>query len=341
MTTCSGLAGRLRLAGRLVAAVVGGAVLSAGCDSSRAAAAGDGLRTSPSSSSAAPAAATATPPPVRAPRRGSIDYCTACGPPQASGVASDPRLEEASGLVASRLHPGVYYVHNDSGDEARFFAIGASGAVQGTFELRGATALDWEDVAIGPCPDGSCLYLADIGDNYEVRTDCALYRVAEPTKIGPGVRPVSFARLPFEYPDGSHNAETLLAHPTTGELVIVTKVAWGPSAAYRFPLPLTPGTSVTLVKIAELSPPAGTALLTGGDVHPDGHGLLLRTYTDLFYGPLRDGTLGSALLGPLCSVPVATETQGETVAWTAEGDGWITMSEGVGEPVYRTSCTPP
>lgn len=268
-------------------------------------------------------------------------FCDACGEARLVGTLEELALSEASGLVASARHPGVYYVHNDSGDRARFFAIDEAGAALASFELRGAKASDWEDVSIGPCPAGDCIYLADFGDNYEVRSDYALYRVAEPPLIEPGVHGLSFERIPFEYPDGHHNAETLLIHPNTGEVVVVTKVAWGMSAAYRFPQPLTVDVTMTLQKVAELTPPLGTALLTGGDVHPAGVGLLLRSYTDLFYGPLRDGTIVSALLGELCAVPVATEEQGETVAWTATGDGWLTVSEGEGSPLYRTRCGVP
>ena len=270
-----------------------------------------------------------------------MDYCQACAAPSSQGTLSDARVDEASGLVASKIHPHVYYLHNDSGDSARFFATDLTGADLGVYVLPEATANDWEDVALGPCAQGSCLYIADMGDNYRVRSDYALYRVPEPATVGPGEHAVAFERIPFAYPDGSHNAETLLAHPTTGELLIVTKIAFGPASAYRFPRPLTAGGTVKLEKVAELEPPTGTGLITGGDVHPAGTGLLLRTYTNVFYGRVEDGTLASALLGPLYAVPAATEAQGEAVAWRAAGDGWVTVSEGAQSPIYLTSCVTP
>jgi hypothetical protein len=46
-------------------------------------------------------------------------------------------LDEASGLAASRLHPGILYSHNDHGDRPRLFAINASTAeVVATLEIR-------------------------------------------------------------------------------------------------------------------------------------------------------------------------------------------------------------
>ncbi len=37
-------------------------------------------------------------------------------------VAYEP-IDELSGIVKSRTYPDVYWVHNDSGDEARIFAV--------------------------------------------------------------------------------------------------------------------------------------------------------------------------------------------------------------------------
>lgn len=39
------------------------------------------------------------------------------------GVVECNDIKEASGIVASRVNPGVLWVHNDSGDKARTFAM--------------------------------------------------------------------------------------------------------------------------------------------------------------------------------------------------------------------------
>ncbi len=38
--------------------------------------------------------------------------------------------KEVSGLVASRQWPGVYWVHNDSGDETRIYPVGRDGRLK-------------------------------------------------------------------------------------------------------------------------------------------------------------------------------------------------------------------
>ena len=89
------------------------------------------------------------------------------GPGRRAGIVRSELIREASGIVASRRNPGVLWVHNDSGDMARVFAITASGEFLGVCNIAGATARDWEDIAIGPGPDPDqhYLYLGDIGDN--------------------------------------------------------------------------------------------------------------------------------------------------------------------------------
>ncbi len=265
--------------------------------------------------------------------------------PEKRGQLGEPELVELSGLVASREHPGVLYAHNDSGDFARFFALSTTGAALGELRLSGATAKDWEDIALGPCPSGTCLFLGDIGDNLQVRGDYAVYRVAEPTVevARPlGVVEVAYDRLPFSYPAGArHNAEALLVHPSTGELYVLTKRGPGlPSAVFRFPQPFTPGRSATLIKVADLAVPGPKDLaLSGADLHPSGRGLVVRMYNRVAVAVLAPGKpFDEIFTGPFTTVPSAKEGQGEAVAWAGDGRGFFTASEGRDQPLHFTGC---
>jgi hypothetical protein len=82
--------------------------------------------------------------------------CTRYRPPTQVGLTQSV-LEELSGLVASRSKPGIYWAHNDSGDLPRFMAMQLDGTVVQTFTVAGATHVDWEDVGLGPCPEGTCV----------------------------------------------------------------------------------------------------------------------------------------------------------------------------------------
>ncbi|HEX9611134.1 MAG TPA: hypothetical protein VF978_04545, partial [Gemmatimonadales bacterium] len=105
-----------------------------------------------------------------------------------TGEFKNPRLTESSGVAVSRTHTGVLWTHNDSGDGPYLYATDLRGGDRGFLRVSGAEAIDWEDMALGPCPlRGTCLYLADTGDNLEVRPSVTVYAVPEPEPpTGPG-----------------------------------------------------------------------------------------------------------------------------------------------------------
>src|SRR5205809_4863299 len=81
-----------------------------------------------------------------------------------------PRLVESSGAAVSRAYPGVLWTHNDSGDQPYLYATDVRGRDWGRLRVADARAVDWEDIALGPCParttpvvSGTCLYIADTG----------------------------------------------------------------------------------------------------------------------------------------------------------------------------------
>lgn len=80
-------------------------------------------------------------------------------------IVPDIQINEASGLAASRLHPGVLYTHNDSGDRARIFALDSEdGRMLAQYQVLPADHHDWEDMAVGVCPSeaGSCIYIGKL-----------------------------------------------------------------------------------------------------------------------------------------------------------------------------------
>ncbi|MFO0761490.1 MAG: hypothetical protein U0359_33735 [Byssovorax sp.] len=268
---------------------------------------------------------------------GSGGGCPACGEPVEVGTLKSDKLTEVSGIAASRTTPGVFFVHNDSGDKARFFAISSNGKLLATFDLpAGTEAVDWEDIAIGPCPGGRCVYLADTGDNLKQRVSYTIYRVPEPIDIADAE--VTAEAFPFIYPDGAHDCEALFVHPETGVVTLVTKTL-GASAVFELPALASPGKAIVAEKRGEIVLPIEPALVTGGDVRADGKGALLRTYANAYVFPIGAGaSVADALLGPACPVPLAVEPQGEAIGWLSTGEGFLTTSEGQGASIHLVSC---
>lgn len=101
-------------------------------------------------------------------------------------IVESKMIDEMSGIAKSRKYPDTYWVHNDSGDSARIFAIHKNGKLiqpnQLNYEgikLEGSTNFDWEDIAI----DGDTIYVADCGDNQNFRKDLCVYVVKEPNPL--------------------------------------------------------------------------------------------------------------------------------------------------------------
>lgn len=270
--------------------------------------------------------------------------CPRCGGVARVGALPKGDLDECSGVVAGAVHADALYLHNDSGDGPRFLAIGLDGAPQGELEVAGATAVDWEGVARGPCGagGGSCLFFGDIGDNDRERDGYALYEVREPGALRGAPRALSAEMVSLAYPDGSHNAETLLVHPVTGAFTVVTKVKKDSARIYELSTRPAAGRPATLASAGSIKAPVGKPQFTGGDVHPDGAGVLLRTYSHVFFYPMTpDQTVAQALAGLPCEMPAADEDQREAIAWVPGGWDYVTIGEGDEAPIHRVSCQAP
>jgi hypothetical protein len=261
----------------------------------------------------------------------------------------DPRIAESSGLAGSST-PGIVFTHNDSGDQARFFAVGEDGRTRTVYTLPGVQARDWEDMARGPDERGrSSLWLGDIGDN-NARRDRGLlvHRVREPAPTDRGEltteQPTSFR---LRYPDGPGDAEALLVHPRTGRLYVVTKPLSGGAKVYAAPAELDPNGPNVLSEVASITlEPTGTPggpgigglaqlLVTAGDIAPDGRHVALRTYTDLYEWRLDGDDVGAAFEGEPTVTPLPATRQGEGLAYTADSRAVLLSTEGAQSPVHR------
>jgi hypothetical protein len=261
--------------------------------------------------------------------------CAAYAPAQAVGQLQDPQLNAVSGIAASWRTPGLLYVHNDR-NRPEFVAVTEAGAMAGRFTLGGASALDIEDIAVGRCPAGTCVYLADLGNNVTPRTEFQIFRVPEPAMVANGT--LTAERLVFTYPDGPHNAESLMIDPGTGALYVITKVAAGArSAAYRLP---AFGSGGAATKVADLPiPAAGDQPATAADAHPCGAGFILRTNNTAYELRIPVGTpFEEAFKAQPMMVPVGNEMQGEGISYRPDGRGYYTTSEGARPPIHRVGC---
>ena len=248
-----------------------------------------------------------------------------------------PEIVEPSGIAASRVVGNALYVHNE--DRTEIVAINTLNAgTIGTFNVSNVTPADWEDIATGPCPTGSCIFIGDIGRysaNFPTPPNSfAVYRVPEPNLAGGQATGNLVAdAFPFVYPDGAKDAEALMVHPTTGDIYVITKNGTtGRSGVYRFPKPLTPGVQATLIHVNTIQLPTTSdsnfSAATAAAIHPCANRFILRTYRTVYEFRAAPGQgFESAFFATPVQLTDTNEGQGEAIEYEANGASYFTMSE--------------
>ncbi|MFT4166774.1 MAG: hypothetical protein QM650_16175 [Microlunatus sp.] len=222
----------------------------------------------------------------------------------------DERIAESSGLAADAAD-SRYWTVNDSGDSGIAYALDEEGETEGTLEFR-ADPVDVEAVAF----HRGRLYVADIGDNGKRREFVTVYFFDD---AAPATGPVSYMAYDFSYPDGAHDAETLLVDGS-GRLFIVTKgVKAGIYAA-----PADPSRQgVNELKRVGDAP----TLVTDGTVLPDGR-YALRTYFSV-------EIVDPASYKVVARAAAPAQRQGESITTTFDGSALLLGSEGSRSKVLR------
>jgi hypothetical protein len=263
-------------------------------------------------------------------------------------------LSENSSASMSIRQPGVFFSINDSGNDALLFGLDTTGADRGNWRVVGASNVDWEATAIGPCGPASCVYIGDTGDNDAMRQSRTIYRVAEPDALPPGnhskLGQLGAEALQFRYQDTPHDVEAMYV-PPNGDVVLITKrpmivrlghyrqalvfrlssSLWGSSgqavAALVDSLPIVPGS-------------APFRLITDAALSPDAKHLAVRTYAQvyIFATDSLTGAINHDVAPSVCDVTTLSEYQGEGVSWANNTGRLIVTSEGKKAPLHMADC---
>lgn len=244
-------------------------------------------------------------------------------------------LLETSGVAVGRQNPAVLWTHNDGNSD--LYALDRSGRILERFDVS-ARLRDWEDIEIGACEvGGSCLYLADTGDNAERRPggQIRLLRLVEPevaTDVAGGLAVEATGSIevdvfPIRLPDGPRDIEALFVMP--GEVpYLVTKGGDDAISVYRYPPPLRPDT-VTLEEVQRLTEGPVPLLdrVTGASASPGGKLVAVRSYQALRFYQMVTDTL-APVEGGLVNLRTLQEIQGEAVSIGPDGAVVLTSEGG-------------
>ena len=255
-----------------------------------------------------------------------------------TGVPENPNIRETSGLDASGINEGVFYLHNDSGEEIpRVFALTREGKDLGEYVFPGlGKPHDWEDLCVGPGPDKgkSYIYAASFGDNAKKRDNYAIYRAEEPNidlDQEPGSRSLKgpIAAFEYRYDDSgtSYNAECLLIDPATKDLYIVTKSPQ--RRVFRYPYPQNKDIKKTLEYICTIPEfPDEDQRPTGGDMTETE--LVIRTPFRAYHW--EKGEQSWPEVFNTQGKPIASavgDTRGEAICFDHAGMNLYSLPEGV------------
>ncbi|MCX4725781.1 WD40 repeat domain-containing protein [Streptomyces sp. NBC_00440] len=235
----------------------------------------------------------------------------------------DPRITESSGLAASRLHPGIYWTHNDSSDGPYVYAVDSkTGQTVARVTMRGVGApRDVEAISIGP--DGD-IYVGDIGDNLDGSWDHVwIYRFPEPKQLKKE-ETVHATQFTVKYADGPRNAEALMVHPKTGRVYIASKNQTK-GGLYVGPTKLSASKTNVFRRIDDVP------WVTDGAFSPDGKQLTLRGYLGAESYDWKPG----GGLGTEHELGVPFQGQAESVTYTPDGSALMMGSEGAQSRVLR------
>lgn len=236
------------------------------------------------------------------------------------------RIPESSGVVKSRRHPDIFWVHNDSGNLPELFAINREGRILGAHRIATAN-LDWEDIAVDR---QGRLYIGDIGSNKGLLGLRVIHRIDEPEPSRPGryfVKPTASSWYSMPIND-RFDAESLVYDDDGDRAIVITKrfdrqeaelreVPFNPPAP--FAKPAAPRPVGVLPKFVE---PA-----TGADLSPDGRlvavcgNRVVRVYK-------RPDARGWDNLKLAAEVKIRQKQQVEGIAW--DGEDLILVTEGLG-----------
>ena len=267
--------------------------------------------------------------------------------PQVVGRIKSADIIESSGIAASRCQTDVFWTNNDSGDDAYIYALNSKGENLGTWKVPNARNIDWEDIAEYKNAGGECfLYIGDIGDNDNKRAEHEIYRVREPqvtdadkNSTKKNARETEPAEtIKFNYPDEKYNAETLMVHPQTGDIYILTKRREKPSAVYKLAANYSLDKINTFKKITDFTVPSiPYGLLTGGDISPDGKRAIICDYIDAYEIVLPENAKDFDEIWKQKPVIIHLGEReiGEAVGYSADGKSIFATSENKDSPLIE------
>ena len=239
---------------------------------------------------------------------------------------------EISGIVRSKSDKNVFWVHNDSGDQPRVFAIDSMGQFYQSdryknregITIAGATNVDWEDITMD---NKGNLVIEDSGNNTNDRHDLVLYVIPEPSPVASNT--TFLKKLFFKYPDQKtfspkvdFNYDSEAIFFADGKFHILSKDRMDTNTRlYRMDEEKTDEVNtLTLLDKFNIG-----GKVTAADASEDGNRIVVITYKDIWIFE-RTSPTGSYFNGKISWLPVIAP-QIESVCFKDANTLWLVDEE--------------
>ncbi len=257
-------------------------------------------------------------------------------------------LDEASGMAASVADPSRLYHTNDTWKPyPLLYVTDFMGQTLQPVKLENLKSNprldDIEDMDAGPCGEGYCIFIGDIGDNLAKRSELRIVVLEDFAEVPYTASPKQVLRL--TYPDQPRDAESLAVHPN-GDIYILSKegaslFGTAPARLYKLPREIWENAGdevVTLEHVAniDLRTMSGTTvnifshIATGMDISSDGQRLLILTYGEVFEIAVDVSQLNGETIStetPYKQIEVTTLLQQESISYASTGYSFFYTAE--------------
>jgi hypothetical protein len=261
------------------------------------------------------------------------------GRPRELSQLKDDRINESSGIAASIRYRDAFWTHNDSGDSARIFLISKEGRTLAVAGIKGASAVDWEDIASFKLGGEDYILIADAGNNRTRRESFVLYIIREPVinvhlegEEAPEIEVEPDLEISFHYEDRAHDCEAVALDPAESMIYLVTKDS-EECKVYSMPIPPKESTAPNIAKFVA---PLGIRNATALDISPDGRRAVVLTYDDVYEFSRSNGeTWAQAFSREPRLIKAPVREQGEAVCYGSDGKSLYLTSEKARQPLWE------
>jgi len=257
--------------------------------------------------------------------------------PRRLAELANARISESSGLAASTRTPGLFWTHNDSGDEPRLYLFDKNGRDLGFCDLVDVFAYDWEDLVSFRADGKHYLLICDVGNNGRAAAVQMLHLIEEP-ECDPergldALQATVLRTIFFSYEDDHRDCEAVAVDPSDKTILFVSKERDVECTVYALPWPEEiPDKAFVARPIARLKVPPVTAL----DVSPDGRRAVLGTYLNAYeFARGENEPWAEAFARLPRQVNLPQRRQGESICYGADGKTLYLTSEKRPTPLWE------